>query len=142
MKISALPLLAALGVFGFAGAFVWAAVRPITPDAAEADGKMPTANVSEVISDGLLDMQVFVLDDLGVRLELRFAANSGAVSAARTSPDVNLAMLDMHMDGLDPTLEPTGPGAWRARFQLPMAGRWVISAGFAEERAEVEFDAR
>ena len=39
MKISALPLLAALGVFGFAGAFVWAAVRPITPDAAEADGK-------------------------------------------------------------------------------------------------------
>jgi hypothetical protein len=26
--------------------------------------------------------------------------------------------------------------------KLPMAGRWVVSVGFGEEFAEVEFDAR
>jgi hypothetical protein len=51
-------------------------------------------------------------------------------------------MLDMHMDGFDPPLELVGSGEWRARLKLPMAGRWVVSAGFGEDRAEVEFDAR
>lgn len=142
MKTRALAILVALGVFAFAGAFLWAAFRPVSPGQIGPDGVAPTATVSEAISDGLLDMQVYVLGNLEVRLEIRFVPDAQALASAGTRPDVKFAMLDMHMDGFDPPLELVGPGQWRARLKLPMAGRWVVTAGFGEERAEVEFDAR
>ena len=57
-------------------------------------------------------------------------------------PDVNFAMVDMHMDSIAPPLQLVEAGVWRADVKLPMAGRWVVSVGFGEEFAEVEFDAR
>lgn len=142
MKIKALAVLIFIGVIGFAGAFIWAALRPTTPDTAAADATTPTASVSEVTSNGRLDMQVYALAGLAVRLEIQFAADAAAEASAGMRPDVSFAMLDMHMDGFDPPLELIGPGKWRVRLKLPMAGRWVVSTGFGEDRAEVEFDAR
>lgn len=142
MKTKVLALLVALGVFGFVGAFIWAALRRTPTEIAAPDGAEPTAKVSEVISDGLIDMQVYVLGNLDVLLEIQFAPDANATASAGMRPDINFAMLDMHMDGFDPPLELVGSGEWRARLKLPMAGRWVVSAGFGEDRAEVEFDAR
>lgn len=142
MKTRALALFAALGVFGFAGAFIWAALRPNMMDMAKLDGAEPTAAVSEEISEGRLDMQVYLLGDLDVRLEIQFTPNADATASAGQRPEVNLAMLEMHMDGIEPPLQLVSSGQWRAGLKVPMAGRWVVSAGFGEERAEVEFDAR
>lgn len=142
MKIKALALLVALGVFGFAGAFISAALRPTPPDTGSGEVGEPTAAVSEAISDGRLDMQVYLLGNLDVRLEIQFAPGAASAASAGMRPEVNLAMLDMHMDGIEPPLQLVSPGQWRARLNVPMAGRWVASAGFGEERAEVEFDAR
>jgi len=142
MKTKALAIVVALGVFGFAGAFIWAALRPSTTGMTMPDGAKPTATVSEAISGGLLDMQVYVLGNLEVQLEIQLAPGADEAASADMPPDVNFAMLDMHMDGLVPPLELIGSGEWRARLRVPMAGRWVVSAGFGEDRAEVEFDAR
>jgi hypothetical protein len=51
-------------------------------------------------------------------------------------------MAAMHMDGVTPPLALVETGVWRAKVELPMAGRWIVSVGFGEEFAEVEFDAR
>ncbi len=142
MKTKVVAILFTLGVFGLAGAFVWSALRPMTADRDGPYGAAPTAAASAVISEGLLDMQVYVLGNLDVRLEIRFAPDADATASADARPEISFAMLDMHMDGLDPPLERLASGEWRARLRLPMAGRWVVSAGFGEERAEVEFDAR
>lgn len=142
MQTRVLAILVALGVFGFAGAFIWAALRPIGVDTGGPDGVEPTATTAEVISSGRLEMQVYLLGNLEVRLDIQFASDADAMASAGPRPDVNFAMLDMHMDGIDPPLQLVGSGEWRARLKLPMTGRWVVSAGFGEERAEVEFDAR
>jgi len=131
----------ALGSFAFVVAFIWTPLRAPGPEALLTNRDQPTASTSEVLSDGLLDVQVYVLGDLNVRLEMQFASNAGASDAAGMRPDLNFAMLAGHMDGFDPPLELLGPGKWRAALKLPMAGRWVVSAGFGEDRAEVEFDA-
>ncbi len=53
-------------------------------------------------------------------------------------PDVNFAMVEMHMDGFDPPLQLIEAGAGGRNLKLPMAGRWVVNVGFAEDFAEVE----
>ena len=65
-----------------------------------------------------------------------------AIETAGMRPDVNFAMAAMHMDGVTPPLALVEAGVWRAKVKLPMAGRWIVSVGFGEEFAEVEFDAR
>ena len=132
----------ALGVFSLAGMFIWAALRPPSAAVAPGDADRPVASVTEVLPEGRFDLQVYALGNLGVRLELQFTPDADALDTAGMRPDVNFAMLEMHRDGIEPPLELVGPGAWRARLTLPMAGRWVVSAGFGEDRAEVEFDAR
>ena len=77
-----------------------------------------------------------------VRLEIQFTPDADAIESAAMRPDVNFAMLEMHMDGFDPPLQLVEAGVWRANLKLPMAGRWVVSVGFGEDRAEVEFDAQ
>jgi hypothetical protein len=82
------------------------------------------------------------LADLDVRLEIQFTPDADAFETAAMRPDVNFAMVEMHMDGFDPPLQLVEAGAWRANLKLPMAGRWVVNVGFAEDFAEVEFDAK
>ncbi len=52
-----------------------------------------------------------------------------------------LAMPRMRMDGFGPHLDPIGPGEWRTSGTLPMAGNWVLRAGFGDDFAAGIFDA-
>jgi hypothetical protein len=103
---------------------------------------VPTAEVSEVLPDGRIDVQVYALGNRDVRLEIQFTPDADAMETAAMRPDVNFAMVEMHMDGFDPPLQLVETGVWRANLKLPMAGRWVVNVGFAEDFAEVEFDAQ
>ena len=142
MGTRALAAILALGVLAFVGVFIWTTVWTLDPrETISADGS-PTASVSERLSDGQLDVQVFALSNQEVRLEIQFMPDTDAGAAAGMRPDVNFAMVDMHMDGVAPPLQLVEAGVWRADVKLPMAGRWVVSVGFGEEFAEVEFDAR
>lgn len=141
MRTRVLAALVALGVFAFVGAFIWAAVRPPASVQASAAGATPAASVSDTLSDGRLDAQIFDLGNQDVQLDIQVSPNSDAVEMANMRPYVNFAMVGMHMDGFDPSLQLIGSGIWRANVKLPMAGRWVVSVGFGEDFVEMEFDA-
>ena len=142
MKTKAVAIAVAVGVLVFVGAFVWAALRQPAAEQTSAATGAPTASVSEILSDGRLDVQIFALGDLDVRLEIQFMPDADVVEKAAMRPDVNFAMVEMHMDGLDPPLKLVESGIWRANLKLPMAGRWVVNVGFGEDFAEIEFDAK
>lgn len=142
MGTRALTLILALGVAVFVGVFIWTTVWTLDPrDTISADPSV-TAEVSEAFSDGRMDVQVYALGGRDVRVEIQFMPDTDAGAAAGMRPVVNFAMVDMHMDGIAPPLQLVEAGVWRADVKLPMAGRWVVSVGFGEEFAEVEFDAR
>lgn len=136
-----MAFVAALGILGFVGAFAWVAIRP-APSAqpAGADGA-PTASISENLSDGRLDVEVFALGNRDVRLEIRFQPDAGTVAAAGGDPEVSVAMVGMQMGSIDPPLQQVEPGVWQADLSVAMAGRWIAYVGFDEQFAEVEFDA-
>ena len=142
MRTRVLAVALALGVFALVAAFIWATVRTLDPRDTVADRDVPTAEVSEVLPDGRIDVQVYALGNRDVRLEIQFTPDADAFETAAMRPDVNFAMVEMHMDGFDPPLQLIEAGAWRANLKLPMAGRWVVNVGFAEDFAEVEFDAK
>lgn len=141
MKTRVLAILVALTLFGFVGAFIWAAMRPPASMPISSDGVAPTASVSETLSDGRLDVQVYAMGNRAVRLEIQFMPDADAVEMVGMRPDVNFAMVEMHMDGLTPPLELVEAGVWRINLKLPMAGQWIVSVGFGEEFAEIQFDA-
>ena len=142
MGTRALAVILALGVAVFVGVFIWTTVWTLDPrDTISADPSA-TAEVSEALSDGRMDVQVYALGNLDVRVEIQFMPDTDAGAAAGMRPVVNFAMVDMHMDGIAPPLQLVEAGVWRAVVKLSMAGRWVVSVGFGEECAEVEFDAR
>lgn len=141
MTTKVLAIVFALATFGFVGIFLWGVARPPAPDPVSAEGAAPTAAVSGQVAEGLLDLQVYLLRDLGVDVAIQFAPDVRQPAAA-TPPELSLAMVGMNMGTIVPPLESTGPGQWRARVTLPMAGRWAARAGFGADRAEVEFDAR
>lgn len=142
MKTRVLAFLAALGIAGFVGMFVWAAFRPAVSPQTIAEGAAPTASVSETLSDGRLDVQVYAIGNRNVRLDIQFKADADAAAMAGMRPDVYVAMVEMKMNEVDPPLQLVEPGVWRADVELPMAGRWVVNVGFSEEFVEVEFDAK
>ena len=142
MGTRALAVILALGVAVFVGVFIWTTVWTLDPrDTTSADPSV-TAKVSEALSDGRMDVQVYALGNRDVRLDIQFTPDADAIESAAMRPDVNFAMMEMHMDGFDPPLQLVEAGVWRANLKLPMAGRWVVSVGFGEDRAEVEFDAQ
>ncbi len=141
MKTKLLAAFLGLGVLAFVGIFIWGAVRPLDPVQSPGSADAPTASTSEALSDGRIDVQIYVLGNRNIRLEVEFIPEADVSGAAAMQPDVNFAMVDMHMDGFTPPLERVGAGMWRANLKLPMAGRWIANVGFGEEFAEVEFDA-
>jgi hypothetical protein len=142
MRTRVLAATLALGVFALVAAFIWATVRTLDPRDTVSDRNVPTAEVSEVLPDGRIAVQVYALGNRDVRLEIQFTPDADALESAAMRPEVNFAMVEMHMDGFDPPLQLIEAGAWRANLKLPMAGRWVVNVGFAENFAEVEFDAQ
>ena len=141
MKTKVLAILFALGLFGFASALIWAAMRLPASMQTSANGAAPTASVSEALSDGRLDVQVYEMGNRDVRMEIQFTPDADKKESVGMRPDVNFAMVEMHMDGITPPLELVESGVWRVSLKLPMAGQWVVSVGFGEEVAEIQFDA-
>lgn len=135
-------ILIVLGVVVITGVFAWGALRTPTPGASSGNLVKPTASVSETLSDGRLDIQVYATGDRDVRLEIQFLPDANAPELAGMRPEVNFGMVDVHRDGFNPPLELVGAGRWRAKFKMPRTGRWVVNVGFGEDFAEVEFDAR
>ena len=142
MRTRVVAAILAVGVVAFVGIFVWTVVWTLEPQATGAQGDAPTAETSEQLSDGRLDVQVYALGDRNVRLEIQFMPDADAIELAVQRPEVNFAMVDMHMDGIDSPLELVEAGVWRANLELPMAGRWVVNVGFGDEFMEIEFDAK
>jgi len=141
MKTSWIAALHALALLLFAGMFIWATIRPSAQGEAAAPVSVATATLSEPLSDGRIEAQVFALGNKDVQLEIRFTPDADAIEAAGMRPSVNFAMVEMHMDGFDPPMQLIEVGVWRVRFKLPMAGRWVVNIGIGEEFAKVEFNA-
>ena len=126
----------------FVAVFMSAGLRGTEPVRSAGDRTGPVAMLSEQLSDGRIEAQVFSPGNRDVRLELQFIPNADSTVPAGMRPEAVFAMENMHMDGFDPPLESIRPGAWISTFKLPMAGRWIVSVGFGEEFAEVEFDAQ
>lgn len=141
MKTKVLAILFTLGLFGFVSALIWAVMRLPAAIQTSANVAAPTVSVSEKLSDGRLDVQVYALGNRDVRMEIQFMPNADAIETVRMRPDVNFAMIEMHMDGITPPLELVESGVWRVNLKLPMVGQWVVSVGFGEEVAEIQFDA-
>lgn len=141
MKTRVLAILVALGVLGFVGAFIWAAMRPPASVPISSGGVAPTASVSEMLSDGRIDVQVYATGNRDVRMDIQFVPDADTTESIDMRPDVNFAMVEMHMDGFTPPLELVEAGVWRVNLKLPMAGLWIVNVGFGEEFAEIQFDA-
>ena len=126
----------------FVAVFMSAGLRGTESAQSAGDMSGPAAVLSEQLSDGRIEAQVFSPGNRDIRLEVQFMPNSESTVPAGMQPEVISVMANMNMDGFDPPLESTGPNAWRSSFKLPMAGRWIVSVGYGEEFAEVEFDAQ
>ena len=130
-----------VAVLIFVAVFIGAGLGLIGPAQAPTDGLTPAATFSDSLAEGRIDGRVYVLGDRDISLEIQFTPGADSTVPADMRPDVSFAMAGMQMDGRDPPLELVKPGSWRSSLKLPMAGRWIVSVGFGEEFAEVEFDA-
>lgn len=126
-------------VIAFFGVFIWTGGKAPFPETIR--GEEAVATVSDALSDGLIEAQIFALGDREVLLEIQFSPNADAPKTARMRPVVNFAMVDMHIDGINPPLELVAAGVWRVYLKLPRAGRWLVNIGMGEDFAEAEFDA-
>ena len=79
MKTRVLAILVALGVLGFVGAFIWAAMRPPASVPISSGEVAPTASVSEMLSDGRIDVQVYATGNRDVRMDIQFMPDADAV---------------------------------------------------------------
>lgn len=125
-----IPLLVLLAMLA------WGGLRgPTVPT----DQTQPAATLSEQLSEGLIEAQVYVLGDLSYRIEIQFSPDTTSNILSGMPPDVIMAMATMHMDGFDPPLELVGAGMWRTVGKLPMAGDWILNVGYGDDFAEVIF---
>lgn len=118
----------------------WGGLRGPSNPAATADQTQPAAILSEQLSDGLIEAQVYVLGNLSYRIDIQFSPETTSTILTGVPPDVVLAMATMHMDGFDPPLELVGAGMWRTQGKLPMAGDWILNVGSGDDFAEVTFN--
>lgn len=127
------PIILLVAVFG------WGALRGPTHLNAAIDQTQPTATLSEQLSEGLLETQVFALGNLNYRIEIQFSPEATSTSLTGVPPVVILSMAKMEMEGFQPPLELVGAGAWRSVGQLPMAGDWIMNVGYGDDFIEVPF---
>jgi hypothetical protein len=121
--------------------FAWGALRSGPEADTDSTEGQPAAILSEQLSDGLIEAQVYMTGDLNYRIEVQFSPDPTSNIPSTMPPDVVLSMTTMHMDGFDQPLELVGPGAWRSKGKIPMAGMWIMNVGYGDEFAEVLFAA-
>lgn len=142
MKLKILTAILGLPVVAFLVLLIWGGLfRNPTAEPIDASGG-PVAVMSEQLPDGLIEAQIYLTGNLGYQIDIQFSPEPSSTIAATMPPDVNLAMIDMHMDGYTLPLELIGDGAWRSKGKMPMAGKWIMSVGFGDDFAEITFDAK
>ena len=131
--------LVGIPLFALLALFAWGGLRGPTPSAGTGDQSQPAATLSEQLSEGMIEAQIYVLGGLNYRIDIQFSAGATSTILSGMPPDVVMAMASMHMDGFDPPLEMVGPGAWQTEGKLPMAGDWILNIGYGDDFAEVIF---
>ena len=141
MLIKIASALFGVPMLALAALFAWGGLRSGPQSEPDPRADQPAATLSEQLADGLIEAQVYVLGDLAYRIEIQFSPGSTSNIPSTMPPDVNFSMVSMHMDGFDQPLELVGPGAWRSKGKIPMAGMWIMNVGYGDEFAEVLFAA-
>jgi hypothetical protein len=96
--------------------------------------------VSEEMPDGRVDISLQQVGEMTVVIAVKLAMDQETIDLFRIKPEATLAMEEMHMDGISPMFSEVGSGFWQGKVILPMAGLWVVSAGFGEEFIETTID--
>lgn len=139
MLIKIAAALFGVPMLAFAALFIWVGLRAGPQPGPDSEAGRPAATLSEQLSDGLIEAQVYVLGDLAYRIEIQFSPGSTSNIPSTMPPDVNLSMASVHMDGFELPLELVGPGEWRSQGKIPMTGMWIMNVGYGDEFAEVLF---
>ena len=97
------------------------------------DPARPVAALEQPTSNGLLKAELFLLPDLGYRLDLFFSLDPGAPPPRILRPTVILEMEGMDMGRTEPSLTLVGMGEFSASGSFPMPGQWRFRIGFEDE---------
>ncbi len=141
MLIKTVSAITGFFFLSFVTLIVWGVIRLGFQSGSEPGEIPPAAILSEQLSDGLIEAQVYILGDLAYRIEIQFLPDPTSTIPPTMPPEVNLSMEAMHMDGYEQQLKPVDNGAWRIQGKAPMAGIWIMSVGYGDEIAEVRFSA-
>lgn len=142
MRVKAAAAAVAAFFLLFAGVFGWAGLTGQRPANTQSAGEGPQAVLSERLQDGLIEADIYLGEALSFRIDLRFTPSEGSTISEATRPSLVAFNADMGMGDIEPALESLGQGRWRGAGSFPMAGRWIVSAGFGEEMGEVTVNAR
>jgi hypothetical protein len=127
----ALSVILAGGLLVFAGLMIGAV---LWPRGAPSPTTSPAGAAAELFVQtdmGLLEAQVVLLPDLGYELDVHVQRDAGAVGQVR--PTIVLAMLDMDMDPLKPSLLLLSANEFHGAGRFSMPGRWRFQLGFGKE---------
>jgi hypothetical protein len=141
MLIKIASALFGLPMLALAALFAWGALRSGPQSDPDPGAERPAAILSEQLTEGLIEAQIYMIGDLNYRIEIQFSPEGTSTIPSSMPPEVVLSMTTMHMDSFDQPLELVGPGAWRSKGKMPMAGMWIMNIGYGEEFAEVLFAA-
>lgn len=130
-----------LPMLALAALFAWGALRSGPQSEPDPRTEQPVAILSEQLSDGLIEAQIYMTGDLNYRIEIQFSPEVTSNIPSTMPPEVVLSMTTLHMDGFDQPLELIGLGEWRSQGKIPMAGMWIMNVGYGDEFAEVLFAA-
>lgn len=103
------------------------------PVAPSEDPSRPAAALEQQTSGGLLEAKLFLLPELGYRLDLFVSRDPGAPAPQSILPTVILEMEGMDMGRTEPPLTLIGIGEFRASGSFLMPGRWRFRLGFEDE---------
>jgi hypothetical protein len=138
MSARLIAIVAAAGWVGLAVLLALPVVRssdsePVLPDAGP-----PAASLRETTANGLIEAKVFLLPNLGYRLDILVSQEPGAPPPRVIRPTVILEMDGMDMGRSRPSLYLAGVGEFRAEGTFAMPGRWRFRVGFKEELFDLE----
>lgn len=138
MSARLIAIVVAAGWVGLAVLLALPALRGSGADPVLPDDGAPAASLVESTSNGLIEAKVFLLPNLGYRLDILVSQESGAPPPRVIRPTVILEMDGMDMGRSRPSLHLAGIGEFRAEGTFAMPGRWRFRVGFEEELFDLE----
>ena len=125
---------AAVFLFLVVGAFsVPLLIGVPAPITSSDDRARPIATLEQSTSNGLLKAELFLLPDLGYRLDLLLSRDPAAPPPRIQRPTVILEMEGMAMGRTELPLLLVAMGEFSASGLFPMPGQWRFRIGFEDE---------